>query len=194
MSSSLAVIELKRPFSWLAACFKVPVLSLAITMVPLACLTKEPSGNEIGAPWVVPIPKMESWVWLLKRGSSSSTKLAGRLSVISRIRPPSTPPSLNTFKACFTASMGSLPLMGIMSGLRLFTILRMVLVSSVRGVTTCGVPAYTTSAVRPSSARFRMSVSFILARTNRDGAMSLAYMESDRSSTITWASIFFCTA
>ena len=90
---------------------------------------------------MVPMPMIDSGVASFMTGCSSATKLAGTLSVISRMRPSLMPPCLKTSSAFFTAPMGSLPLMGMISGDSAATMLRMVLLSSVSGVTTWDVPA-----------------------------------------------------
>ena len=118
-----------------------------------------------------------------RRSSGSSTP-----SVTSTIWPRVAPTLGNSARAAVTAGPGRLPGAGMMSGTsagRRFSMLR---VSSVSGVTTCASPAYTTSPVRPSSRSSSIREMPAWARAMRDGGVSRAYIDRDRSRTMTVAS------
>ena len=96
----------------------------------------------------------------------------------------------NSVFASSNADPGLLPSTGIISGLSAANRFSMVRTSSVSGATVCASPAYATMPVNPSLRVRRISVTACRARTNRDGSTSFAYIDSDRSSTITSASVF----
>ena len=157
-------------------------------------LNNEPSGILMGAPLSLPTPKMESLYWVLASCFFiSSSWVLSIPSVIRTMLPVFAWPFSNKICAACIAARVLLPGIGISSGFSAGARARMVWLSSVRGETIWASPLNTTSPVTPSSLRFKISLSLCLARARREGLMSSANMERDKSRIMTCASIRFST-
>ena len=163
----------------------------AITVLPASSFrvspTRPKSSRGMGAPAAVPTPSTDKGNAAFTLSLTSPNVVTS--SVIARIRPRCAPAFFIKRLAWMSASARLLPGSGMMAGCSCGNRFAMVRTSSVSGVTMWASPAYTTRAVRPSLRACNRSLMACCARIRRDGATSLAYIESDKSSRITSESL-----